>query len=409
MQEEDTDSTASRGDPPLKGLFYAQFDNEVGPQFVHVIPEGLLNESTIENVANYIFPKPELCGSLLTIRGTSKFKLMSCPLFIESSKYTRHRFTFAFGMVFFQEDDVGPYGPVLRKISRFFHKLEQESNFLSSGAHGKLGSLLLRILDDLLVRGECIVRVVDPKTFLALKLFPKPLDPPLFGDFQVPVLIKPLKKMVLKEWDLTIQRLEQHIDGKKFVKRIAIESGMDISIVRKALRQLLYYRVIIMIDVFQYSNYYCCTKKLIQLAENEALQRECRNEVIAVSTSMKNAPSFTVIFNLYASLHPAAPYGDFCVDHRTDLLGIDDQRLITFGIRYGLIRRIRNIPIPSTFPLPQLVSSENSMKGDTQSVTIRSLVDGARCFDDLCGITSFSFAEVNMMLNSMLDVTIVKI
>ena len=295
--------------PPLKGLFYAQFDDRVGPQFLHVVPRELLDDSITERVSNYVLPKLELCGCLLTVRGVSKLKIMSCPLYIESPRYARHRFTFAFGMVFGQDDDVGPYGPVLRKIARFFHKLEEESQFLSTGGGGKLGALLTRIMEGLVARGEAIVRVLDAKTSLALKLFPKLLDPPQVGEFQVPVFTRSLKNVVLKDWDLTIQRLEQHIDGRKFVKRIAIESGMDISLVRRALRQLLYYRVIVMLDVFQYSNLYACTRRISELATNEALQLECRNYVGRDGGTLRYSVPFSKVFHLYSSLHPSAPFG----------------------------------------------------------------------------------------------------
>jgi len=37
------------------------------------------------------------------------------------------------------------------------------------------------------------------------------------------------------------------------------------------------------------------------------------------------------------------------------------------------------------------------------------LVDCERGFDEICGITTFSFAEVNLMFEAMDDVTVVKV
>lgn len=396
--------------PPLRGLFYAQFDDTVGPQLVHVVPPELLTDAVREKVANhYVLPQPELCDSLITLRGIASLKIMSSPKFITSSIYPRHRFTFAFGMVFGQDDDVGPYGPVLRKIARFFHNLEKDSQFLSSGAGGKLGQLLLRIMEGLVMRGECIVRVLDAKSALALKLFPKLLDPPNVGDFQVPVFTRSLKNIMVKDWDFTIQRLEKHIDGKKFVKRIALEAGMDISLVKRALRQLLYYRVIVMLDVFQYSNLYACTKRIAELAWNEALQQECRSYVLKEGLVLRNTVPFNKIFQLYASLHPSAPFGDFCIAFNTEGLGIDDQRFVTFGLRMGILRRVRHVPIPLVYPLPTSTAVGSFGKhDDTQSAQLRALVDSERSFDELCGMTTFSFAEVNLMFEAMDDVVVVR-
>jgi hypothetical protein len=173
--------------------------------------------------------------------------------------------------------------------------------------------------------------------------------------------------------------------------------------VRRALRQLLYYRVIVMLDVFQYSNRYACTRRIAELAGNEAMQLECRQYV---SKESRNLVSFNRIFRLYASLHPSASFGDFCIEHKTEGLGIDDQRFVTFGLRTGILRRVKHIPVALVTPLPN--SNPAGTFTDTQSAQLRSLVDSERSFDDLCGMTTFSVAEVSLMFEAMDDVVVVR-
>lgn len=395
--------------PSLKGLFYAQFDDVVGPQFLHIVPEGILSDTLLKHIVVYVFPKLELCDSLLTIRGLGKLKIVSYPMFIESAKYNRHRFVFSFGMVFKQDDDIGPYRPVLKKIASFFHRLEEDSQYLSDTGKDMIGPLLSRIMEDLVARGECILRV-QAGSSLSLKLCPRLLDPPLVGDFQVPVLIKKLKHLMLKDWDLTIQNLAQFIDGKKFVKRIALESGMDIQLVKNSLRQLLYYRVIVMLDAFQYSNLYTCTKKISNLASNELLQDECLKQVIRGGEHAARQVPFSKVFALYASMHPSASFGDFCIEHSTELMSLDEQMFVSFGLRTGILRRVLQFPVPTAHPfLLQDSEPKGTYLVDTQSETVRSLINGENSFDDICGITTFSHAEVQLVIDAMPDVSIVKI
>ena len=263
---------------PLSALFYAVFDDEEGPKIQRQVGERSLSEETFERLASLILPKLELCGRLMAVHA-GEVQLVFFPLSLASPRYARHRFSFTFGMAIAAEGDAGPFRPVLKKMARVFADLEMKAGFLSSG--GLTDALLARVMDDLVTRGEVMVRLDQhPTTPLALKLFPRLLEPPRVSDYHVPVLVRNLRPLVNRDWDLTIQRLEPHIDGKKFVRRIAVDAGMELALVRRCLRQLLYYRAIAMVDVFQYSNAYKPTRLLAKLAESDALQFECLRAVL---------------------------------------------------------------------------------------------------------------------------------
>ena len=74
-----------------------------------------------------------------------------------------------------------------------------------------------------------------------------------------------------EEWDLTTQQILVHIDGVLHVKRIANEAGVDSSLVKAAIQNLLYHRVVALVPIFLYSNTYCLTPKLKDLRDPNKL------------------------------------------------------------------------------------------------------------------------------------------
>ena len=70
------------------------------------------------------------------------------------------------------------------------------------------------------------------------------LEPPDVLDFEVPVCVRDMSCLAVKNWDFTVQRILPHIDGVKYVKMVALDSDVDLYLVRQTLRQLLYYECI---------------------------------------------------------------------------------------------------------------------------------------------------------------------
>jgi hypothetical protein len=52
------------------------------------------------------------------------------------------------------------------------------------------------------------------------------------------------------------------------------------------------------------------------------MQKECLRAI--VSGAARQPPHISKVIHLYASLHPCAPFGEFCIEHDTERLGIDD-------------------------------------------------------------------------------------
>ena len=66
-----------------------------------------------------------------------------------------------------------------------------------------------------------------------------------------------------------------YIDGRSHVARIAIEADVDIGLVKACIQNLLYYGLVQLIPIFQYSNMYAVTPKLRELPLNPDLRKEC--------------------------------------------------------------------------------------------------------------------------------------
>ena len=102
---------------------------------------------------------------------------------------------------------------------------------------------------------------------LSLRTFVQPPLPPPVSDHQVPTLLPPASRRraphrhsaaaaavragLTSGWDLALQRVLPYIDGRCHVARIAERARMDVTLVRRSLRQLLYWGAVAMVDIFQ--------------------------------------------------------------------------------------------------------------------------------------------------------------
>ena len=149
--------------PRLLGVFYAEFDVVLGPRIAAQSPDGVVAPDAFDAMSEFLIPKPQLCGRLLTLcvapvaalgrirwiprdparllkegspsargrgpwtmerRCTEKEKVMSMPVIIESNRYERNALIFNVGFVFAIADDTTCYEPVVRKVAKTLRTLE---------------------------------------------------------------------------------------------------------------------------------------------------------------------------------------------------------------------------------------------------------------------------------------------
>uniref|UniRef100_K3WCL8 Nitrogen permease regulator 2 n=1 Tax=Globisporangium ultimum (strain ATCC 200006 / CBS 805.95 / DAOM BR144) TaxID=431595 RepID=K3WCL8_GLOUD len=421
----------------IKGVFYAEFDNVAGPQIVFQAPYNVLSNEVFDSVSGYIIIDKALCGKIIT-GSVMQMKIVGYPVCIEDDKYHRNALLFNIGFVFDEHVDTAAYRPILRKLGALMESMEKESGFLHVGeSKALLEHILPQILHDLTLNGECTIPV-NTANVINLKLFPKLQDPSQVFDYQVPVAIRDLRLLLENsaEWDLALQQIVPFIDGVKYVKRISLEADVEIAIVKKCVRQLLYYGCVTMIDIFLHSNIYAITPRISMIANDVKLQAEC---AVYITKSGKAPPSFSKIFALYCSMQPSLRMSDFCVVYAESLANIDVRRFITFGLIHSFLRRVHRYPIyidrgssgssnqqqqrqyalasspsPSALSPGTVPSSQSAMGGNAAGVLKRSkaasakamqvekdvlrMMDGEHQTDEICSALMIRFTDVESLV-----------
>ncbi|KAK4129368.1 nitrogen permease regulator 2 [Parathielavia appendiculata] len=252
----------------IQGIFYARFFPEEGTKIVAQSPPGcivpvpgvtttkppLLDYSVLQE---YIIPKEAFRNRYITVTDPEgKYSILGFPVSIPSPRYYRNEFIFNFGLVVENDVDQVPYERVVRRLAVTFAEMEKQSGYLSQDvdtaenqARRPIESLLEIIKEDLNNYGECMIPVDDANT-INMKLFPHHPTPPEVRGWHVPVAKMKFADIVDPTWDLTLQRVIAHIDGVSDVRRIAFLADVSLDLTQLALRHLLYYDTILLLDMF---------------------------------------------------------------------------------------------------------------------------------------------------------------
>lgn len=184
--------------PPIRAIFYCEFDPIQGPKVLFDTPEGFtsLPEHSIDfdSFSEYIIPKPALCNNLVTI-STEKYNIMGFPIQITDQKYKRNAIIFNLCFVFDKLHDPSCYEQIVCKIGRVLTFLEIESEFLSTKKKESLVNIITQIRDDLNSYHECQI-VINEFNALDLKLFINYNDPGEVFEYHVPVFVMDLSRII---------------------------------------------------------------------------------------------------------------------------------------------------------------------------------------------------------------------
>ncbi|XP_022907949.1 GATOR complex protein NPRL2 isoform X2 [Onthophagus taurus] len=317
---------------PIKCIFFCEFHPVVGP-----IPENYISKEVFDSVSVYIITKLELQRSTITVT-LPNYKILGFPVRIDDKKYARNAFQFNLCFVCNTKARAVHYEPVVTKLSDYLIALEVENNFLSGGnLANNLSPILKQVLNDLNTKGECAL--TEGPTATHLKVVKIRHSPQAVVDCQVPIFIKPLPE---DKWDLTTQQVAPFIDGFNHVARIANLSDVENNLVKACVQNLVYYGVVALVPLFQYSNIYCTTPKLNVLIQDVDLQRICLKYV---AKSQRYLPCIRDVFRIYAAMTRGTTIRDLCVRFNPANLRINERKLVQFGVLEGIIRRVHKYPV----------------------------------------------------------------
>ncbi|KAJ5497926.1 Nitrogen permease regulator 2 [Penicillium expansum] len=276
----------------IKAIFYSKFDTIEGPKVVHQVPDGAIVPSptapsqppflTFSDVSFFVIPRQELCGNLLQVC-TNGYRILGYPICMKSVRYDRNEFIFNFCIVLAEEDDFSTYKSVVQKLADLMHGLEEQNGFLSrdfsKSGEGKVYSLCEMLMEDLNNYCECMIPIDELNT-LNIKLFPIYPSPPPVKAWQVPLFTLRYQAFMDENWDLTMQRIVPHINGVNSVRIISVLADTDFSLTCRALRHLLYYGCLFILDIFSFTAIYAPTAQFSQtIGSDETMQLECARYV----------------------------------------------------------------------------------------------------------------------------------
>lgn len=381
----------------IESIFFCLFDPDSGPQIIIQVPEGenYVNAEDFHSIQNYLIPREELQQKLITVK-VFGHKILGCPVHIKNPDiYSRNAFIFNVCFVFKPNANTSSYERVLKKLVQYFTVLEQESYYLSSiskkhFANGPpapkrfftpLKQVLEQVVEKLNSNGSCAIPIDEANT-IHLKLVPTYDVPFHIHDHDVPILTVEFGSYHFQQWDLATQQVLPIIDGFKHVAVIAAEAGKDVQLVKTLIENLLYFKLVKIIPIFQYSNVYMVTPGIQKLYKSKELQQKCL-EVVRLPN--QNRPSFDDVLKVYLCFTHGTmtTVKHVCLRLRPQTeLNVDITKLIQFGVVNSIIRRIHKYPVRTSLD-------------SISDVQFLRYCDGLHSYDEICCALGLCYEELD--------------
>lgn len=325
-------SSAFDGFVPIHTIFYTLFHPTEGSKVRFQFPPNSLENGQInfDTIKNYVIPKPQLCNKLLTFK-YGNFRLVCYPVNVNAGYYARNSFNFNFVFVFPYECATSPYEPAIARLGKMFRVLEEQSQILSKAEQdsvyfglktsdaattdqsqeipplalseysdanasndvsdkyreimlslGKekksleIEDLIMKLYVDLNNYSECLIPI-DEGNSIDIKLFPVRTPPSTNISVEdVPIAIVNLPSLIDVNWDPTMVKIVPFINGINSIAQIASCAQSDVSLVVECIRHLLYFRCIVISDIFQFGNIYAPTSELHQFLTDPSVAKSCQ-------------------------------------------------------------------------------------------------------------------------------------
>lgn len=330
----------------IHSIFYSTFHPTEGSKVKFDFPPRSLENSGInfDSIKNYVIPKRALCHRLITFK-YGNYRIACYPVTVNSSIYARNFFSFNFVFVFPFNCETSPYEPAIERLGKMFRVLEIQNQILSKsendtimfnlksadknfnidndGSNYILGDdissimttqqkdkyerlnniisnikkkpsnftisdLLMRLYQDLNTYSECLIPIDDGNA-VDIKLFPLLTPPtPYISIEHVPISLVNLLKIVDVNWDPIMLTIIPYINGINNIYRISQLSHNEESLVIECIRHLVYYRCIVLTDIFEFSNVYAPTSSLRLFLLDPNMATECQSYVMLPINSKMN-------------------------------------------------------------------------------------------------------------------------
>ncbi|PHH72509.1 hypothetical protein CDD82_5939 [Ophiocordyceps australis] len=391
----------------IQAIFYARFFPQQGPNIVAQSPPGSITPLAgssrqpfidFDVLQEYIIPRQAFCNRFVTVKTPdAKYSLLGHPVVIPHLKYMRNEFIFNFGLVIESHVHHVPYERVVRCLAATFKEMEMQNEYLSNSdgveARRPLESLLEIVKEDLNNYGECMIPVDDANT-INMKLFPHYPIPPTVQGWHVPVPKTRFSDIVDATWDLTLQRVIDKIDGVSDVRRIAHEASVSLDLAKAALRHLLYYDTILLLDMFFFSSCYAPRPGIHDFIRNvDAMVDECAGYVshghlrVANYHLIKLMASFSQGKSIKECIMTSNENGFNVLAH------VDLRRFVQFGLIKGCLYRVHKYVLSKQYLAALATGQSRPIPGGD---SLQIYTDGCHHFDQI-------ITEKNMTDSQIMD------
>lgn len=356
----------------------------IGPKIVAQAPPGCITATDkrdplidFDVLQEYIIPRQAFCNRYVTINSPDgKYTILGFPVVIPHTKYMRNEFIFNFGLLVEADCDQTPYERVVRCLAETFAEMEKQNEFLSlseakgpeaDGARRPIESLLEIVKEDLNNYGECMIPVgelpllqlpsmvfelkhSDEANTINMKLFPHHANPPAVKGWHVPVARTKFPEIVDPTWDLTLQKVVAKIDGVSDVRRIAHEASVSLDLAKIAIRHLLYYDTILLLDIFFFSSCYAPRPGIHDFIRNvDGIVDECAGYVSHGRARVSNY----LLIRFMAAFSPGKSIKEWIMTHREAgfevMHYIDIRRFVQFGLIKGCLYRVHKYVVSKQY------------------------------------------------------------
>jgi nitrogen permease regulator 2-like protein len=229
-----------------------------------------------------------------------------------------------------------------------------------------------------------------------MKLFPHHKNPPDVKGWHVPVPRMRLAEIVDQTWDLTMQKVIAHIDGVSDIRRIAWAADVSLDLAKTAVRHLLYYDTVLILDMFFFASCYAPRPGIHEfIANTDGVVDECAAYVCIHGRPPRPVPNFQLI-KLMTSFCVGRSVMEWLRSHQDagfDVLRyIDVRRLVQFGIIKGCLYRVHKYVVSKQYIAALATGQSRSMAGGDP---IQKYTDGCHNFDQV--ITEQNLADSEIM------------
>ncbi|KAM4058607.1 nitrogen permease regulator 2 domain-containing protein [Hirsutella rhossiliensis] len=398
----------------IQGIFYARFFPKEGPHIVAQSPPGCVTQSDgsrqplfdFDVLQEYIIPRQAFCNRYVTINTPDgKYTILGHPVVIADVKYRRNEFIFNFGLIVEADVDHTPYERVVRCLATTFNEMERQDEYLSRGesrgqddARRPIASLLEIIKEDLNNYGECMIPVDDANT-INMKLFPNHPIPPVVQGWHVPVAKTKFADIVDPTWDLTLQKVIAKIDGVSDVRRIAHEAGVALDLAKTALRHLLYYDTILLLDMFFFASCYAPRPGIHDFIRNvDGMVDECAGYVSHGRVRVANYHLIKLLTN-FSQGKSIKEWIMASNDNGFDVLThVDVRRFVQFGVIKGCLYRIHKYVMSKQY-LAALATGQSRPEPGGDS--LQKYTDGNHHFDQIITEKNLTDGEIMDKLKAL--------